>query len=84
MTETLNGLSVWFRFITPLMLGLLMAMVHQDFKGREDLRADVSSVKTSLENHVLHLNESQTQIRERISRMEGQLDNLTRRFKVAL
>ena len=59
----LNGVSVVFRFITPCMIGILMAMTSS-------LLSDIREMRFSLSNH---LNTDVKEISERLARIEQQL-----------
>ena len=78
----LNGVGVIFRFLTPLMVGLLMAMISQDMAGRRELKQDIASIRLSIDNHVATFGKEQTAIRERVSRIEGKLDDALARWSV--
>lgn len=78
----LNGIGVALRFITPLMVGLLLALVSQDMSGRQELRRDIAGIRSSLDNHVSELRKEQGVLRERLARIETNLESLSQRFRV--
>ena len=67
----LNGLGIVLRFLTPLMVGIVLMLLQQDKESRKVMQTDISSIRLSLDNHVVALTREQTLIRERLSRIEG-------------
>ena len=72
----LNGLGIVLRFLTPLMVGIVMMMLQQDRDMRKEMQVDIASIKTSLDNHVTALTKEQTLIRERLGRIEGVMNGV--------
>ena len=73
---TLNGFGIVLRFLTPLMVGIVMMMLLQDRDMRKEMQVDIASIKTSLDNHVMALTKEQTLIRERLGRIEGAINGV--------
>ena len=73
---TLNGFGIVLRFLTPLMVGIVMMMLQQDRDMRKEMQVDIASIKTSLANHVMALTKEQTLIRERLGRIEGAINGV--------
>ena len=70
-TEKVNGYGAILRFITPLMVGLLLALQHQSYQTQESLREEVKELRTIISNHVMT---EIAKIGERLSRVEERLN----------
>lgn len=62
----LNGVSVVFRFVTPCMIGILMAMTSY-------LLGDIRQMRSDLTNHLVHDMQKMT---NRLTAIETQLKAL--------
>ncbi len=49
-----NGIGAILRFVTPVMVGILMAMVAQDMNMRKAMELKVDNINISLNNHLQH------------------------------
>lgn len=71
LKDTINGFGILFRFITPVMVGLVMTMVAW-------LHADVKAVKLAITNHLVH---DVSDIKERLARVETEISGLNNSLK---
>jgi len=68
MKDKLNGFGSAFRLITPSLIAILGTLM---LSGQNDIKNDVSGLKTHFVNHLMHHQDLEVGYAERITKIEG-------------
>jgi len=68
--DKVNGVGYWFRFITPLMVGVLIMLAGMAISKMDSLCASLDGVKVLINNHIQH---DVTEMKLSIARIETTL-----------
>ncbi len=69
--DRINGFGIVLRFITPVMVGLVMTMIVW-------LHDDIKAVKLAVTNHLVH---DVSDMKERLARVETAVDGFNSNLK---
>jgi len=66
----INGVGIWMRFVTPLLIGILLMMGNMILGRLASLEVAISQLNGALSNHLQH---DVSELRERLARIEERL-----------